>query len=145
MKQSIFRILALSKTSFFILALCLVFISCAQREGDPAKFKDLSFDQITEKDTPDGIVYRNGEIRLAEGYDISYSADSTMAMVIRPGGGNGGTTAMRCECDGLIKLGCIIDRKEIITCKSLICTNSCKPILQIYDGFITRARFREGK
>ena len=147
MKQfSHLEIASLSEFSLILLIVgSIFFVACDRKQGDPTKFKDLSFDQLNEKDAPEGVVYRNGEIRLAEGYDISYSSDSTKAMIIRPGSGNGGTTAMRCECDGLVKLGCIVSRDEIITCKSLLCASTCKPILQIYEGFITKARFRETK
>lgn len=136
--------MSLLTTGTIILSLftLISIISCRQKPGDPQKFSELSYDQLNEKNTPKGIVYRNGEVRLQEGYDIVHSADSTMALIINPGGGGGGKTAMRCDCDGLIKLGCIVVRDEIFTCKPLLCT-SCKPVLLIYDGFINIDQFRK--
>lgn len=133
----------LTKASIIFSISCLIcFSSCRQKPGDPQKFSELTYDQLTEKNLPQGLKLRNGEVRLEDGYDIVHSSDSTMALIIRPGGGGGGTTAMRCDCDGLIKLGCIVVREEIFTCKPLLCT-SCKVVLQIYDGLISIYQFRK--
>ena len=131
-------------TGTIILSLftLISFSSCRQKHGDPQKFSELSYDQLTEKNTPKGIIYRNGEVRLQDGYDIVHGSDSTMALIINPGGGGGGSTAMRCDCDGLIKIGCIVVLDGILTCKPLLC-NTCKPVLKIYDGIISVDQFRK--
>lgn len=131
----------LTQTTIGLFLLSLICLSsCRQKAGDMQKFSDLSFDQLTEKNTPKGILYRDGEVRLKDGYEIVHSSDSTMALINVPG--KGGSTAMRCECDGLVKIGCIVELDEILTCKAILCT-SCKPVLQIYDGFIRRDQFRK--
>lgn len=123
--------------------MCMVCcFSCRPHPGDPGKFTTLPFDQLTEKNSPAGIVLKDGKVLLADGFSLVHSSDSTQALVIGPGRGGGGTTGIRCDCDGLIKLGCIVTLEGIITCKPLLCT-SCKPVLQIYDGFISVDKFRE--
>ena len=116
--------------------------SCRQKPGDPQKFSEIQLDKINEKNLPKGLIYRDGSLSLKDGYEIIHSTDSTSALIINPGGGGGGTTAMRCDCDGLIKLGCIVTLDEILTCKPLLC-NSCKPVLKIYDGLISKDQFRK--
>lgn len=116
------------------------FFSCKQKPGDPEKFSEVSFDQLTEENVPKGLVLSKGIISLDPDYDLVHSSDSTKALIIRPGGGGGGTLAMRCDCDGLVKLGCIVVREGILTCKPLLCT-SCKPVLLVYDGLISRDQF----
>ena len=133
----------LTKAAIVISLLSTIcFSSCRPKAGDPQKFSELSFDQLTEKNTPKGILYRNGEVRLQDGYDIVYGSDSTTALIINPGGGGGGKTAMRCDCDGLVKLGCIVLSNPIFTCQPILC-NTCKPVLQIYDGLISKDQFRK--
>lgn len=133
----------LSKKAALFSIFCMVccFFSCRQKPGDPEKFTTISYDQLTEKNSPAGIVLHAGKVRLMDGFGLEHSPDSTMAMLVNPGKKGGGTTAIRCDCDGLIKLGCIVVLDGIITCKPLLCT-SCKPVLQIYDGFVSVEKFR---
>lgn len=123
-------------------AICIVaFFSCHQ--GDPAKFTELPTDQVTAENTPEGLIFRNGALSLEEGFSIETSQDSTQALIIGPGRGSG-KTSLRCECDYLIKLGCIVSSKDIIACNPIICTtNKCKSILQIYEGPVSISKFRE--
>jgi hypothetical protein len=124
----------------FSLIVCL--FACREKTGDPQKFTELEYDKLTEKNVPKGITMRDGKPILSDGYEIVHSADSTKALFIQTGRPGGGTTAMRCDCDGLIKIGCIVVTEGIITCRPLLC-NSCKPILQIYDGRISVEQFRK--
>ena len=130
--------------AMFILAIpaLLCLFACRQKTGDPQKFTELSYDQLTEKNVPKGLTYRDGKASLADGYEVVHSSDSTKALFMQTGRPGGGETAMRCDCDGLIKIGCIVVTKGIITCKPLLCT-SCKPVLQIYDGVISVEQFRQ--
>lgn len=131
-----------SATFAFTIACLLCLISCKPKPGDPQKFTELEYETLTEKNVPKGITLRDGKPVLSDGYEIVHSEDSTKALFIQTGRPPGGTTAMRCDCDGIIKLGCIVVNEGIITCKPLLCT-SCKPVLQIYDGFIGIEQFRK--
>ena len=93
------------KLTTIIFALLFLLSSCHQKAGDPEKFSEVSFDQLTEDNVPKGLVLSKGLIRLDPDYDLVHSSDSTKALIIRPGGSGGGTLAMRCDCDGLVNLG----------------------------------------
>jgi|GEM_PF-6941273 len=130
-----------AKIAFFSLLVLVCCFACGEKPGNPEKFTLLPFDQLTNNNAPKGIVIKDGKIRLADGFGLDYSADSSMALIMVPGK-KGGNTAMRCDCDGLIKIGCIPVMDQIFTCKPLLCS-SCKPVLLLYDGFISIDRFRE--
>ena len=137
------KMFLLAKAAIILSMPCLICLaSCRQKPGDPQKFTELSFDQVSEKNVPKGVTLRGGQVSLADGYEVVHSSDSTKALFINTGRPPGGTTAMRCDCDGLIKLGCIVVTEGIITCKPLLCT-SCKPVLQVYDGRISVEQFRK--
>src|SRR5688500_10307530 len=114
------KMLLLSKVTIILFISALIcFSACRQKPGDPQMFSELTYEQLTEKNVPKGLKLRNGEVHLDDGYEIIHSADSTMAMIIRPGS-PGGETAMRCECDGLVKLGCIVLSNPIFTCQPIL-------------------------
>jgi hypothetical protein len=123
------------------LSFLICLASCKPKQGDPQKFTVLDYEKITEKNVPKGVTLRDGKPILSDGYEVVHSADSTKALFIQTGRPPGGTTAMRCDCGGLIKVGCIVVTEGIITCKPVLCT-SCKPVLQIYDGFIRVDQFK---
>ena len=129
-----------AKVALFAVCLLVCCFACHEKAGDPNKFTVLSFDQLTATNAPKGIVLKDGKITLADGFGLEYSADSSMAMIVVPGK-KGGDLAMRCDCDGLVKIGCIPVIEGIFTCKPLLCT-SCKPVLLLYDGIVTIDKFR---
>lgn len=122
-------------------------VSCDRKQaGDPTEFKELLVADITERNVPDGLVLKNGELSLADGFELVYSDDSTKALLARINTGRdpGGSTAMRCDCDGLIKVGCMVVSDPIFTCRPLLC-NSCKTVLLVYGGNITASQFKNAK
>jgi hypothetical protein len=122
---------------------CFILLSaCHQEPGDPQKFTELSIDQLTDKNVPKGLMLRDGKASLADGYEAVYASDSSKVLFINTGSSPDGATAMRCDCDGVLKTGCIVVLRGIITCKPLLCT-SCKPVLQIYDRRISVEQFRK--
>lgn len=143
LEQIRLKVTWLTKAAIILSIPCLICLfACRQKPGYPQKFTELSYDQLTEKNVPRGLTLRDGQASLADGYEVVHSSDSTKALFIQTGRPAGGTTAMRCDCDGLIKIGCIVVTEGIITCKPLLCT-SCKSVLQIYDGRISVEQFRK--
>ena len=128
--------------ALFSIPCVLCVTACGAKEGDINKFTEIPLDQLTEKNAPKGIVLRDGKFQLDDGYTLVPLPDSTKALIIDPNHKGGGTTAMRCDCDGLIKIGCIPVLEGIITCKPLLCSN-CKPVLLVYGGFISIDKFKK--
>lgn len=137
------KMFLLAKAAIILSITCLICLSsCRQKPGNPQKFTELTYDQLTEKNVPKGLTLHDGQASLADGYEVVHSSDSTKVLFIQTGRPAGGETAMRCDCDGLIKIGCIVVTEGIITCRPLLCT-TCKPVLQIYDGRISVEQFRQ--
>src|SRR5688572_9013072 len=108
--------------AFLVSLAATVLFSCNRKQtGDPTKFKELQVTDVFEKNPPEGLVLKKGELSLADGYELVYTDDSSKALFARisTGGGTGGSLAMRCDCDGLIKIGCIVESNPIFTCRSL--------------------------
>lgn len=110
---------------------CVHLTACTKKAGDPNEYTTISIDDITEKNTPEGLVLRGGNLYPEEGYEFVTSQDSTRVMLIQKEKGRG-YASYRCECKSGFGLTCL-PMKDIIGCSKLICAQ-CAPLLVVYDS-----------
>ena len=121
------------KNQLLFLLLAMTFLACGKKKGNMSDFTEVSLQDLTTANAPDGLERRGDEWHPAEGWELLPSKDGKKVMLLQTGS-NTGSAGYECRCDeGAGDCGL---RKDIIMCIPDVCTK-CSTVLKIYNNHIS--------